>query len=302
MTLAARVGRKHRERREPALEMPLEHRSLANAPEMAGPDASGERSAAVAEQRVDRRLRDASRAARRPRPRATAAVSLRSTPCDTAATSTRRPSRLSGTCAQAWTARATACRAGSSVRSPGIPVADGNRGPEQLRGRRRDPVEPFRLVVHLDDERQAGQDEWAKMMDPDVELGIARGLEAGFDHRVPRGVGVLHEEVEVAVRACQRVLVVLRDLGALHQHDRAVDRCERALEHERRDQRRRGRSARRGDGVQRGRPADACDRVAPRAGRRRESAGRTRAGRARSDGRRSPRGMRRTRSHCYSAL
>ena len=99
------------------------------------------------------------------------------------------------------------------------------------------------------------------MVDPDVELRISRRLEAGVDHRVPRGVRVLHEEIDVAVRACQRILVVLGDLRPLHQHDRALHGCEHALEHKRGDQRRRGRSALRGDRMERGRSRHACGRL-----------------------------------------
>ena len=73
---------------------------------------------------------------------------------------------------------------------------------------------------------------------------------------LPGRLGVLDEQVDVAVRARERVLVVLCDLGAFHQDDRAFHRSERALEHEWGDQRRRGGGACRGDRVQRRRPAE----------------------------------------------
>jgi hypothetical protein len=111
-------------------------------------------------------------------------------------------------------------------------------------------------VVHLDDERKAGQDERAKMMDPDVELRIAGGLEAGGHQLLPRSIGVLYEEVDVAVGTRERILVVLGDLRPLHQHHGACHRGESALEHERGDQRRCSRRAHCGDGVQRGCPAE----------------------------------------------
>ena len=167
MTLAARAGGSIEKGAEPALEMPLEHGPLANAPQMAGPDACPRAVAPLAEQRVDRCLRDA------PEPLDIPGLSDRGRLArgrllaTTAATSIRRPSRLSGTCAQAWTASTTACRAGSSVSRPGIPVADGTAVSSSSAVGGAVPSSHFGSWCTSTTSGRPGQDERAKVMDSD---------------------------------------------------------------------------------------------------------------------------------------
>ena len=281
--------------------MPLDHRPLANAPEVSGPDpaASGRRPLASSESivaSVSRHSRSTFQAAgdaRRSRSGRLPATRRRRRQATKPAQRHVRPGmdrKHDRVRASARVLGGLGSRSRTALRFESAPLSAGAI-----------PSSHFGSWCTSTTSGKPGSDERAKMVDSDVELRISGRLEARFDHRVPGGAGVFHQEVDVAVRACERILVVLRDLGPFisttgpstaastrWSTSGAISDVAAAV---------RAAAIVCSAGV-----SPASDRAAPRAARRRESAGRTRAARARSGGRGWPRGMRRTRSHCYSAL
>ena len=105
---------------------------------------------------------------------------------------------------------------------------------EFFHGRRRPPVEPLRCRVDLDSEQQPGWLQWAKVVDVEVEAGVADGLEPCCEQRTLGACRVVDEQVDVPVATQRRIGIEGSHLGALDDHRGAIVRRRHTLEHKRR--------------------------------------------------------------------